>query len=863
MRRCASPVLLTGLLAAGSIRLAAQDALIQCLVTAEAPILRAEGAAELTGSIRLACAGGNPAQVHFINLDLFLNAPITSALTGLETDETEAMLVVDDPRPGVTNTSNGVTYAGQVKGTPGIAPGPAGGLGAPGSGNVYHGFRAPGTANRLMWTNVPFVPAPPGSARILRIVNVRADVTRLQAPAWTPASVTAFLSATPSRTLLIGVTQFTVGLVLPSLAASVVEGQATLRFDELFAGAFKKRIENTIAGPLIPRQQGIPEVRYATESGFTPDYGGLTAGGPGAADHGTRLAARITGLPVGVYLMAPNSVVSTRPGGAPGELEARRVMNFSSDLAGGYLLSAASPVELVPVAGGEALVVYEVVAREPYDGVTGADLIERFDIPLRVIFAQPVRLGSPSIRAGYAPLASASAEPRFADSLAAGPVYSLLAQPTLNYVVLRYAFGDPAPVVRSVTIGSDDPILEGSVTVLPQTGGRWLSAVAADQGETLRLAADPSGLAEGRYLAAVSFRRLNTPLELSVLPVLLEVTAAPELAVDKNRLEFQALEGGPAPPPQLVYVTARVRALAFTATATTSAGGSWLSVSPDSGGTPKNLTVSVDVRSLGPGRYDGAIEIAAAGASNSPVRIPVTLTVESSAPSFEAAGVVSAASYRNGAVSPGEIVTIFGRHLGPPEIVEGRRERSVAGTRFLFDGAAAPIIAVSERQSTVVAPHSPAAPSVTLEVEFEGLRSKPVVLGVLPARPGIFTVDASGRGQGAILNADLTPNSPQNPASRGSAVAIYFTGAGRTRPPGIDGALNTPPNLPVPELPVEVRIGGRPAAVEFVGGAPGAVAGLFQVNARIDPEVVPGPAVPVEVIVGGIASQPGVTLAVR
>jgi uncharacterized protein (TIGR03437 family) len=863
MPRWASPFLSAVVVAAASIPLPAQDALIRCSVTAEAPILRAEGATELAGSIRLACAGGNPAQVYFINLDLFLNTPITSALTGVETDETEAVLLIDDPRPGVLNTSNGVTYAGQVKGTPGVSPGPAGGPGAPGSGNVYHGYRVPGAANRLLWTNIPFVPAPAGSTRLLRIVNVRADVTRLPAQGSNPAAVTAFLSAAPSQTLLVGVTQFTVGLVLPSLAASVVENQTTLRFEELFAGAFKKRIENTVAGALIPRQQGIPDARYATESGFTPDYGGLSAAAPGAADHGTRLAARITGLPAGVYLIAPNSVLSTRPGGAPGELEARRVINFSSDLAGGFLLSASSPVELAPVAGGEALVVYEVVAREPYDGVTGADLIERFDIPLQVIFAQPVRLGSPSIRVGYAPLASAAAEPRFEDRLTAGPVFSLLAQPALSYVVLRYAFGDPAPVVRNVAVGSENPILEGSITVLPQTGGRWLSAVAADQGETLRLAADPSGLVEGRYLGAVSFRRRNTPLELSVLPVILDVTAAPELAVDKNRLEFEALAGGPAPPSQLLYVTARIRALTFTAAASTSAGGSWLSVSPETGGTPKNLTVSVDVRGLGPGRYDGAIEIAAPGAANSPVKIPVTLVLESAAPFFVPAGVVNAASYQNGAVSPGEIVTIFGRRLGPPETVEGRLARSAAGARFLFDGIAVPIIAVSSGQSTVIAPQRLAGPSVTVEVEFEGARSQPVTLPVVPARPGIFTVDASGRGQGAILNADLTPNSAQNPAPRGSVVAIYFTGAGPARPAALDGAVNTPPDLPVPELPVAVRIGGRAAAVEFVGGAPGAVAGLFQVNARIGPEVAPGPDVPVEVIVAGIASQPGVTLAVR
>ncbi len=48
-----------------------------------------------------------------------------------------------------------------------------------------------------------------------------------------------------------------------------------------------------------------------------------------------------------------------------------------------------------------------------------------------------------------------------------------------------------------------------------------------------------------------------------------------------------------------------------------------------------------------------------------------------------------------------------------------------------------------------------------------GERVAAVRMPVLGSRPGIFTVDGSGRGQGAILNEDGTLNSPSNPARKG------------------------------------------------------------------------------------------------
>ena len=69
--------------------------------------------------------------------------------------------------------------------------------------------------------------------------------------------------------------------------------------------------------------------------------------------------------------------------------------------------------------------------------------------------------------------------------------------------------------------------------------------------------------------------------------------------------------------------------------------------------------------------------------------------------------------------------------------------------------------------------------------------------------------------------------------------------------------------LPKPLGSVSVQIGGLPAVVEYAGAAPGAMPGLFQINARISPDVTPGDSVPVRVKVGDLSSQQGVTVAVR
>jgi uncharacterized protein (TIGR03437 family) len=134
---------------------------------------------------------------------------------------------------------------------------------------------------------------------------------------------------------------------------------------------------------------------------------------------------------------------------------------------------------------------------------------------------------------------------------------------------------------------------------------------------------------------------------------------------------------------------------------------------------------------------------------------------------------------------------------------------------------------------------------------------------VTATAPGIFTLNASGTGPGAILNAiDDSVNSASNSVARGDYVSIYATGGGQTNPPGVDGLLGSAP-YPLPLAQVTATIGGLPCFVQYAGAAPGYVAGVLQINAQVPAGVTPGPSVPVQVKIGETTSQAGVTVAVR
>ncbi len=256
--------------------------------------------------------------------------------------------------------------------------------------------------------------------------------------------------------------------------------------------------------------------------------------------------------------------------------------------------------------------------------------------------------------------------------------------------------------------------------------------------------------------------------------------------------------------------------------------------------TPRRSTAVATHAYTAPGSYTWTLTANASGAQ--PCRRTGQIEVISR-PSVTG-GVVNAASYAGGGVAPGELLTIFGGALGPAALTkagltpDGQHfPTTLAGVRVLFDEQPAPLIYVSSSQISAIAPFSLAGKhSTQLSVEYRGIRSNTRSLRVDEAVPGVFTMDASGTGQGAILNQDGSFNLAANPATPGSVIVLYGTGAGQTKPPGEDGKI-TGGELPTPVLPVSVRIGGVPAEVVYAGAAPGMVAGVLQVNARIPPGV--------------------------
>jgi uncharacterized protein (TIGR03437 family) len=219
-------------------------------------------------------------------------------------------------------------------------------------------------------------------------------------------------------------------------------------------------------------------------------------------------------------------------------------------------------------------------------------------------------------------------------------------------------------------------------------------------------------------------------------------------------------------------------------------------------------------------------------------------------------------------VAPGEIVTIFGSGMGPSSLVPlhltdgGTLATNLGGTQVFFDGYPAPLIYSSATAVSVIVPYEIAgSPNISMVIQYQGASSNRMTVPVLASLPGIFTIDASGYGQGAILNQDTSINSSQNGADPGSVVSIFATGAGQTNPPSADGTLAT--GAAPTQSPVTVQIAGETATVLYAGAAPGEPSGVIQVNAQIPADIPRGTNASVVITVNGASSQAGVTLAIK
>jgi uncharacterized protein (TIGR03437 family) len=297
-------------------------------------------------------------------------------------------------------------------------------------------------------------------------------------------------------------------------------------------------------------------------------------------------------------------------------------------------------------------------------------------------------------------------------------------------------------------------------------------------------------------------------------------------------------------------------------------------------GLPAWMTASA--ASSGPGSANVALAVFPnnSGATLSATVLIAGVSVTVTQPALAAAllppikAVVNAASYIGGAVSPGELVTLFGIGIGPAtaagattDPATGKLATTIGGVQVLFNGTPAPMIYASSTQVSAVVPYEMALisnPSVW--IAYAGQISNAYPLTVAATAPGLFAQNASGSGTGAILNQDNSLNGPSHPAAKGSIVQMFMTGEGQTTPLGVTGKI-TGVTLPPPQVtsapiqPILVSIGNQ-ALYTYAGEAPGMVAGVMQLNVQI-PAFVPSGAMEVLVSIGGVSSQNSITVSIQ
>ena len=332
--------------------------------TASTPTLRSEGLTEALGDILIACFGGASAaagqRVPQVNVTVFLPGPVSSEL--LNGQLSEALLLIDEPNAGYpgpvagfgpalpftlcgTPLSGCAAWSQQATDTGGniyeVAVNSSTASATPGNAapNVYQGVVG---ANQVTFRGVPILAPGDKGVRVLRITNIRVNARQVTPSVGFSPVQAAIQSSDPINFPLANPTPI-LGFAQPSLITSVTTSAATpgqpaacgtqplrqgaiLTYQELFASAFKTRVDPTVAGQASGQSaalvQNMSGTIYRSESDFTlaiPD-----SAPAGLANFGTRFKAVFRNIATGVrvFVSLTNVTVDPNTGLATGQASA-------------------------------------------------------------------------------------------------------------------------------------------------------------------------------------------------------------------------------------------------------------------------------------------------------------------------------------------------------------------------------------------------------------------------------------------------------------------------------------------------------------------------------------------------------------
>jgi uncharacterized protein (TIGR03437 family) len=282
-----------------------------------------------------------------------------------------------------------------------------------------------------------------------------------------------------------------------------------------------------------------------------------------------------------------------------------------------------------------------------------------------------------------------------------------------------------------------------------------------------------------------------------------KITPSLGLGASPGSLSFAFAIGGTVPASQTFSVASTGAALSFTALASTTSGGNWLSVTPSSGTTPATLTVSVNTAGLATGTYQGLVTLTPGGGA-SPLPFSVTLTVTGAgAPVITPGGIINATGYQT-LLAPDTVFVIFGSAMGPAVLAAATAPTypaSLGGTSITFTpvagGAAitAKMVYTIAGQIAGLLPSSIPPGTYAVRVTYNTLTSAPQNVTVVARSFGIATSNSAGTGaaQATIGNVNgglslvrLTSGSlafggftwTLSPAHPGDTLVLWGTGGG-------------------------------------------------------------------------------------
>ncbi|MEP6989369.1 MAG: Rieske 2Fe-2S domain-containing protein [bacterium] len=363
------------------------------------------------------------------------------------------------------------------------------------------------------------------------------------------------------------------------------------------------------------------------------------------------------------------------------------------------------------------------------------------------------------------------------------PPAHLLLAPTSE--VFGAVQGQASPAAQTVSItNAGGGTLSGLGTQVGYgTGQRtgWLAATldTTTAPATMTLKPSTSSLPAGAYAATVQVTTggaANAPLAVSV-SLLVSAAVAPVITLGATSLSFTGVKGSADPAGQTVAITngasGTLSALTIGTIAYGAAGSGWLAATLSTTTAPATLTVTSRLGTLAAGTYTATVPVTAAGASNTPQQVAITLVVTS--PTGAATLALSSATAafsaaQGGGTTPAQSISVLNAGGGTLRALAlGAIAYGAGGTGWLAASLSASAVPATITLSAAPSTLAPGTYTATVPVTSAGIANSPQSIAV--------TLTVTGAASLVLSTASATFSAPAGANPGGQIVNITSGGA--------------------------------------------------------------------------------------